>query len=58
MKVGIGLAAVAIVLALAAMSLGLRGTSVGHAPTLQFTEFYQGGGARGLVLSEVVSHLG
>jgi hypothetical protein len=52
MKVGIGLAAVAIVLALAAMSLGLRGTFVGHAPTLQFTEFYQGGGARGLILSD------
>src|SRR5262249_56041062 len=52
MKVGLGLAVVAIVLALAAMGLGLRGTAVGHAPTLQFTEFYQGGGARGLILSD------
>ena len=52
MKVGLGLAVVAIVLALAAMGLGLRGTPVGHASTLQFTEFYQGGGARGLILSD------
>ena len=52
MKVGLSLAVVAIVLALAAMSLDLRGTAVGHAPTLQFAEFYQGGGARGLILSD------
>src|SRR5713101_177930 len=52
MQVAIGLAVVAIVLTLAAMSLNLLGTAVGHAPTLQFTEFYQGGGARGLILSD------
>ena len=52
MQVAIGLAVVAIVLALAAMGLGLLGTAVGHAPTLQFAEFYQGGGARGLILSD------
>src|SRR5262245_65506779 len=52
MKAGLGLAVVAVVLALAAMALGLRGTAVGHAPTLQFSEFYQGGGARGLILSD------
>src|SRR6476619_7006111 len=52
MQVAIGLAAIAIVLAVAAMSLGLLDTAVGHAPTLQFAEFYQGGGARGLILSD------
>ena len=52
MKVGLGLAVVAIVLALAALSLGLRGAAVSHASTLQFAEFYQGGGARGLILSD------
>src|SRR5215813_1283772 len=52
MKVGLGLAGVAIVLALAAMGLGLKGMAVGHASTLQFAEFYQGGGARGLILSD------
>src|SRR4029453_16320731 len=52
MQVAIGLGVVAIVLALAAMGLGLLGTAVGHAPTLQFAEFYQGGGARGLILSD------
>src|SRR6266446_7869641 len=52
MQVAIGLGVVAIVLALAAMSMGLLGTAVGHAPTLQFAEFYQGGGARGLILSD------
>ena len=52
MKAGLGLAVVALVLALAAMGLGLRGTAVGHASTLQFAEFYQGGGARGLILSD------
>ena len=52
MQVAIGLGVVAIVLALAAMGLGLLDTAVGHAPTLQFAEFYQGGGARGLILSD------
>src|SRR5262247_4782193 len=52
MQVAIGLGVVAIVLALAAMSLSLLDTAVGHAPTLQFAEFYQGGGARGLILSD------
>src|SRR5215510_14126874 len=52
MKAGLGLAVVALVLALAAMGLGLRGMAVGHASTLQFAEFYQGGGARGLILSD------
>jgi len=52
MQVAIGLAAIAIVLALVAMGLGLLDTAVGHAPTLQFAEFYQGGGARGLILSD------
>src|SRR5262244_117664 len=53
MQVAIGLGVVAIVLALAAMSLSLWDMAVGHAPTsLQFTEFYQGGGARGLILSD------
>ena len=52
MQVAIGLGVVALVLALAAMSLSLLGPAVGHAPTLQFSEFYQGGGARGLILSD------
>ena len=39
MKVSLGLAVVAIALALAAMSLGLRGTAASHALTLQFAEF-------------------
>jgi hypothetical protein len=46
---------VALVLALAAMSLSLLGTAVGHAPIWQFSEFYQGGGAQGL--SSVTSSL-
>jgi len=54
MQVAIGLGVVAIVLALAAMSLGLLDTAVGYAPTLQFAEFYQGGGARGLILSDTL----
>src|SRR5215471_2794423 len=52
MQVAIGLAVIAIVLTLAAMGLGLLDTAVGHAPTLQFAEFYQGGGPRGLILSD------
>jgi len=52
MKAGLGIAVLAAVLALTAMSLALRGTAVRHTPTLQFTEFYQGGGARGLILSD------
>ena len=52
MQVAIGLAAVAIVLALVAMSLNLVNMALGHAPTLRFTDFYQGGGARGLILND------
>jgi hypothetical protein len=52
MQVAIGLAAVAIVLALMAMSLNLLDMALGRAPTLQFTDFYQGGGARGVILSD------
>ena len=50
MQVAIGLGVVALVLALAAMSMHLLGMAVGHAPTLQFAAFYQGGGAQGLTL--------
>ena len=52
MQVAIGFGVVALVLALAAMGLSLLGTAVGHAPTLQFSEFYQGGGVRCLILSD------
>ena len=50
MQVAIGLGVVALVLALAAMSMHLLGMAVGHAPTLQFAAFYQGGGAQNLTL--------
>jgi hypothetical protein len=52
MEVAIGLAVVAIVLALMSMSLNLVNMALGHAPTLQFTELYQSGGARDLILSD------
>ena len=52
MQVAIGLAIVAIVLALVSISLSLLDMAIGHAPTLQFTEFYQGGGSRDLILSD------
>jgi len=52
MQVAIGLTVLAIVLTLGVMGLNLLETAIGHTPTLQFAEFYQGGGARGLILSD------